>query len=690
MPEYILPVPIPPDVDYSNQAAELPGTRKPGQTGHYRSTAYPFLTLQSPEIFHTVPEIFEEGLRRSRNQPFLGHRPVLSTNPVTYANHYVWESYASVDARRRAVGSALHKYFQDGILKSGDMQNVGIWSANRPDWEVLDLALQSYRKVSVALYDTLGKDSVGEMNHAEVPIVFASLQHIPFLLRLAPRVPHLRIIVSFDPLSPEASKILSEWGQEQNIQVMDFAAIQEIGRANLIEPLPVTYDDIATICYTSGTTGNPKGNPLGVLLSHGNVSISVYTQLMFDAVVADNVVISYLPLAHVYERIMMLACIAVGSRVGFSTGDPLRLLEDMQILKPTFVATVPRVLNRIYQLAIMAGSAPGLKGALFRRGMQVKLDTLHATGEYKHAFWDRLVFNKVSAVLGGRVALLACGSAPISAPVMDFMRIALGACILEAAYGMTENCGTASHVWPMDPKSAGTVGPVLPCNDLKLIDVPSMGYSAEDKPYPRGEMCMRGDNHFKGYYKDPVNTKSTIDEEGWVHTGDVAMIDECGRIKIIDRVKNIMKLAQGEYVALESIENVYSSCPLVAQLFVYGDSLQSYLIAVVVVDPVQFAPLLSKVYGKTVEVTDTATLAQAVKDPQVNSAVLKELAKVAAKEHLKGFEMVKRIHVTMDPFSVDNGCLTPTFKVRRKETYAYYKKELDALYALGEPPSAKL
>lgn len=239
---------------------------------------------------------------------------------------------------------------------------------------------------------------------------------------------------------------------------------------------------------------------------------------------------------------------------------------------------------------------------------------------------------------------------------------------------MTENCGTSARIWPNDPTSASRVGGPNVNTEIKLIDVPAMGYSSEDKPFPRGEICTRGDHCFKQYYKgliipniyilvidirnplDEKNTKSTVDEEGWIHTGDVGEIDECGRLRIIDRVKvgftthlvslfllinssyqNIMKLAQGEYVAIERVEGLYSASPIVAQLFVYGDSLQSYLLAVVVPDPVQLGAIASRVIGKRVPVEDTQTLAEAVRHPKVRDIILKELSKEARKADLKGY-----------------------------------------------------
>ncbi|KAG6854925.1 hypothetical protein C0991_009748 [Blastosporella zonata] len=255
---------------------------------------------------------------------------------------------------------------------------------------------------------------------------------------------------------------------------------------------------------------------------------------------------------------------------------------------------------------------------------------------------------------------------------------------------MTENCATTAKGWPNDPTSSGTVGPPQPINEVKLVDVPTMGYTAEDKPNPRGEVCVRGANCFKVYYKDEKNTQDTVDEEGWLHTGDVGEIDSVGRVRIIDRVKNIMKLAQGEYVALEKIENMYSSSPVIAQIYIHGDSLQSYLLAVIIPDPVQLAALVSKLSGKKVVPEDLQTLIEACQDKRVNQEILAIITKEAKRNGLKGFETIKRIHLSLDPFTVENGTMTPTMKIRRKDAYHKFKAELDQLYALGEPSSSRL
>ncbi|KAG7086620.1 hypothetical protein E1B28_002563 [Marasmius oreades] len=384
-------VPFPNDAPFDKQSVEVPGTKKPGQTGHYRNAIWGLVSKDAPLTFSTVTEIFENGLTVGRNQPMLGHRPQISANPLKFANHFVWESWGSVDDRRRAIGSALYSLFKNGDLGGGEYETVGIWSQNRPEWQMIDLALHAYAKVGVSIYDTLGKDVVEYMiDHAHISVLFTTSDHIPTLLKLKPKVPMLKMIVSIDNLSEEAKRIAVEWGLSQGVKLMELRELEALGKARLIDPIPPRPDQLVSISYTSGTTGMPKG----ALITHRNLAIGVTAHLHGLEVPDEGCLISYLPLAHIYGRTVELGMLACGGKVGYFTGDPLRLLEDCQILGPHLFPSVPRVLNRIYQAANAAGNAPGLKGLLFKKAVAAKLERLKRTGDITHPLWDRLVFRK--------------------------------------------------------------------------------------------------------------------------------------------------------------------------------------------------------------------------------------------------------------------------------------------------------
>ncbi|KAI6019687.1 hypothetical protein F5J12DRAFT_967217 [Pisolithus orientalis] len=629
--------PLPDNVDYGKQSVTVPGTKQPGQTPFYG-----LLDPDAPSYPKTLQDIFNNGYSFNPDAKLLGHRPVISRSPLKFGP-YVWQTYREVDVRRRRIGSALHRLFATGELKAsrhGDSRYM---------WQMVELALHAYGKVVVSLYDTFGKESLtvsDSINHAQLSIIFTTPDHIATLLKLATSIPSMKVIISFDPLGDDVKRLLSSWGESVGIRIIELSEIEKYGEENLIEPLPVSPDKVASLCYTSGTTNLPKG----AILTHMNLAT-------FHEGCCH---MSYLPLAHIYERICELNVIVVGGCIGYFTGDPLRLMDDAQALKPHFFPSVPRVLNRVYQAAMSAGNVPGVKGAIFRTALQTKLDQLHKTGVNTHLIWDALVFSKIRAVLGGNVLQVVTGSAPISGEVIDFFKVAFGCDVAE------------------DPTSSGTIGPPQPVLEIKLVDIPAMNYLSSDKPNPRGELCVRGPNCFVGYYKDEKNTQETL-RDGWIHTGDVAEVDSSGRFKIIDRVKNIMKLAQGEYVALQKVENTYAAGPVVQQIYVHGDSLQPYLIAVVVPDPSVLAPLASA------EPNDIPALSEAVKNPRVVQEVLNTLNEEARRSGLAGFGFIKRIHITMDPFTIEENTLTPTLKLRRRDAYAKFKRELDALYALGEP-----
>jgi long-chain acyl-CoA synthetase len=214
--------------------------------------------------------------------------------------------------------------------------------------------------------------------------------------------------------------------------------------------------------------------------------------------------ISYLPLAHIYERMNVLVMLHFGVGIGFYQGDVLKLMEDIEVLKPTIFCSVPRLYNRIYDKITSAVKSSGrLRQRLYNVAYNAKKDALEK-GKTPSPIWDRLVFNKIKGVLGGRVRCLCSGASPISPDVLDFLRICFGGFVSEG-YGMTEtSCLVAGS--EEDDKTSGHVGPPTPACEVKLVDVPEMEYTSEDKPYPRGEICVRGPTIFKGYYKDEIQT----------------------------------------------------------------------------------------------------------------------------------------------------------------------------------------
>jgi len=327
--------------------------------------------------------------------------------------------------------------------------------------------------------------------------------------------------------------------------------------------LTVTYDEVTpetvyTLCYTSGTTGMPKG----AMLMHRNFMANIASFTKFDGVFTiypDDVYISYLPLAHVFERLLMTACMAFQIEYGFYQGDVMKLRDDLAVLKPTLMVSVPRLFTRFYDvMQAKIKELTGVKRRLCDWGVQKKLHNLETYGKVTHTVYDRLVFNKFRDFLGGRIRQMITGSAPISKEILNFLKIAF-CCPINEGYGQTECAAPASITWTQDP-SCGHVGAPFPACDFKLVDVPEMNYTSEDvneqgENVPRGEICYNGPNCFKGYFNKPEATRETIDEEGWVHTGDIGMFLPNGTIKIIDRKKNIFKLSQGEYVQPEKIEN---------------------------------------------------------------------------------------------------------------------------------------
>uniref|UniRef100_A0AAQ5ZF79 Long-chain-fatty-acid--CoA ligase n=1 Tax=Amphiprion ocellaris TaxID=80972 RepID=A0AAQ5ZF79_AMPOC len=618
------PKALKPPCDLGMQSVEMPGGERARRSvlndsdehmTHYYNDA------------RTIYEVFQRGLR------------VSSEGPI-------------VSDRAENLGSALlHK----GHSHTGD-KFIGIFSQNRPEWTISELACYTYSLVAVPLYDTLGTEAIGYIiDRATIATVICDVPEKARMILdcVGEKGRTVKTIV----LMEEFDSDLVTRAKESGIEIL---SLQEFE--------PPKPEDLALICFTSGTTGNPKG----AMLTHGNVICNTaafikITQGTLKPSTKD-VLISFLPLAHMFERVVEGVILIHGARIGYFQGDIRLLMDDLKTLQPTVFPVVPRLLNRMFDKVFGQANTP-LKRWLLDFAFRRKEAELKSGVVRKDSMWDKLIFKKVQASLGGRVRLMITGAAPVSPTILTFLRAALG-CQFYEGYGQTECTAGCSMSMPGD-WTAGHVGPPLPCNAIKLVDVAEMNYLAANG---EGEVCVKGPNVFQGYLKDPEKTAEAIDKDGWLHTGDIGKWLPNGTLKIVDRKKHIFKLAQGEYIAPEKIETVYNRSDPVAQIFVHGDSLQACLVGIVVPDP-DFLPIWAKKKG--IE----GSYSELCNNKDVKKAILEDILNLGKQAGLKSFEQVRDIVLHPEMFSVQNGLLTPTLKAKRAELRSHFREQIDELYA---------
>ncbi|KAH9689257.1 Long chain acyl-CoA synthetase 7 (peroxisomal) [Citrus sinensis] len=575
-------------------------------------------------------EIFSECRYAVENYPdykYLGTRVRVDGT----VGGYKWMTYGEVSAARKEIGSGLLFHgLQKGVC-------IGLYLINRPEWLIVDHACSAYSYISVPLYDTLGPDAVKYVvNHAEIEAIFCIPQTLNMLLSFISEIPSVHLIV-----------------------VRTYKVVG--GKDEHLPSLPST-SGVKLISYL-------QLQSQGAVLTHGNLISNVAGFSLMVQFYPSDIYMSYLPLAHIYERANQIVSVYYGVAVGFYQGDNLKLMDDLAVLKPTIFPSVPRLYNRIYAGITNAVKASGtLREKLFTAAYNSKKQAIVSgllqnlsllilffvlVCQTPSKMWDRLVFNKIRERLGGRVRFMGSGASPLSPDVMDFLKVAID----------------------KGDNLSGHVGSPNPACEIKLVDVPEMNYTSEDQPHPRGEICVRGPIVFQGYYKNEVQTREVIDGDGWLHTGDIGLWLPGGRLKIIDRKKNIFKLAQGEYVAPEKIENVYAKCKFVLQCFIYGDSFNSCLVAIVAVDP---DVLKDWAASQGIKFED---LEQLCNDPRARAAVLAEMNAVGKEGQLRGFEYAKAVTLMPEPFSVENGLLTPTFKIKRPQAKERFAKAISNMYA---------
>uniref|UniRef100_A0A673IW75 Arachidonate--CoA ligase n=1 Tax=Sinocyclocheilus rhinocerous TaxID=307959 RepID=A0A673IW75_9TELE len=572
----------------------------------------------------TVYDMFQRGLRIAGNGPCLGFRKP--------GEPYQWISYTEVAERAQVLGSGL---LAKGC-KPNPQQYVGIFAQNRPEWVITEMACYTFSMALVPLYDTLGLEAmVHILNLAEISMVICDKEDkAESLLKIKEKgvTTTLSCLVLFNPFSAA----LLERGRKCGVEILQLSQIM-VG--SNINATPMTQ--IFFFFRLLPIRGHRCGSSVSILLCPLR-----------------------LPLSH--QPPVSMFC--HGASVGFYQGDISLLMDDIKTLKPTFFPVVPRLLNRIYDKILGSVTSP-LRRVILHYAVRRKQAELSSGVVRNNSLWDRLIFNKIQASLGGNLRFILTASAPISPTVLSFLRATLG-CLIFEGYGQTECTAGCTFSMPGD-WSAGHVGAPLPCAMVKLTDIPDMNYYAKNG---EGEICIRGHSVFRGYLKDEERTGEALDADGWLHTGDVGQWLPNGTLRIVDRKKHIFKLSQGEYIAPEKIENVYTRCVPVLQVFVHGDSLQSYLIGVVVPDPEVFVNWAKErgVVGSYEELCQ---------NPDVKKAVLEDMTAVAKEAGLKSFEQVKDLYLHPEMFSVSNGLLTPTLKSKRVDLRRVFSEQIAQMYS---------
>ncbi|KAI5661014.1 hypothetical protein M9H77_20337 [Catharanthus roseus] len=637
------------------------GDGKPSAGPVYRSIYAKDGLLEIPPGLESPWDFFRDSVKNYPKNQMLGRRKVTEGK----AGPYVWLTYEEVYSSTIRIGSAI----RSRGVNPGD--RCGIYGSNCPEWIVAMEACNSQAITYVPLYDTLGANAVEFIiNHAEVSIAFVQESKISSILKCLPNCStHLRTIVSFGKILEDQKKEAEEHGVVC-FSWEEFALLAETEH----DLPPKEKTNVCTIMYTSGTTGEPKG----VILSNRALvaevlSVDQMLELTDKVVTEEDSYFSFLPLAHIYDQVMETYCIYKGASIGFWQGDIRYLIGDLLELKPTVFCGVPRVYDRIYTGIMEKILAGGLiKKALFHFAYNHKLRNLQKGFKHDEAapLLDKLVFDKIKQGFGGRVRLMFSGAAPLAKHVEEFLRVTC-CCVVSQGYGLTESCGgclsSIANIYSM----MGTVGVPMTTIEARLESVPELGYDAT-ADVPRGEICLRGNTLFSGYHKRQDLTEDVL-VDGWFHTGDVGELQSDGAMKIIDRKKNIFKLSQGEYVAVESLESTYSRCPLVTSIWVYGNSFESFLVAVVVPE----RKALEDWAANNNESGDFKSLCSNIK---ARKYVLNELNSTAKNYQLRGFEMLKAIHLEPIPFNIERDLITPTFKLKRPQLLKYYKNCIDQLY----------
>lgn len=648
--------------------------------------------LQSLKGVQTLDEVARRAIRAYPKRPAMGTRRILGRTEEKQPNgkvfkklvlgDYEWWTYEEMDRKIDLTAR--------GLLSIGarPRQYLAILAETRAEWMLTAQACFRTNIPLVTLYATLSNDDiVSAVNLTEVTHLVTSSDLLTRVLSVVEKMPTLTHIVYMENANAKPPAPL-----QNGPQVIPFSSLEERGEDHEQEQCSPSPDDVAIVMFTSGSSGTPKG----VMASHRNLISSMngfgVVCSKFGAYTCNDVYLAYLPLAHMLELAAETLLIGAGARIGYSS--PFTITDnasavakgcrgDVTLLQPTVFACVPLIVDRLRKGVneVAASKGPFFK-ALFDYAVQYKNFWLDLG--FDTPILNQLVFKHVRLLLGPNLKVLACGSAPLSRHTRRFVRACMGGRVIEG-YGLTETSGAAS-IMDAEDVSADRVGAPLPGCYLRLVDWEEGNYRTSDTPNPRGEIVVGGPCVTKGYYKNEELTKESFREEGgvrWFYTGDIGEIFPDGTLKIVDRKKDLVKLQFGEYISLGRVESVLKTCTLVDNLFVYGNSLHTYLVAVVAPNLKQLQRIARRL-GRDEDFVANATVKDLCQDAEVTKA-----AEVAILEYARGSGLLKtevpgKVKLCVEEWKPDTGLVTATYKIRRKPLQVFYQRDIDAMYGTSE------
>lgn len=531
-------------------------------------------------------------------------------------------------------------------IQQGDM--VGIMSSNRPEWQFIDLATQKIGGISVPIYPTSSEDDITFIcNHSEMKALF--IENEELWTKIMGIKGNLKTVLHFYSLTPVSNAPFWE-SLKAPVTDADEKAMKTI--QDSIKP-----DEMATIIYTSGTTGDPKG----VMLSHSNIISNIDAALEILPVGKDHTALSFLPLSHIFERMINYMYMSCGISIYYAESMET-IAPNLREIKPHVFSAVPRLLEKVFDKIMAGGQAnTGLKLKLFNWAVKLALQW---EPDGQNGFWynfqlglaNKIVFKKIRAAVGGNVVALASGSAALQSRLMRFFNAA-GIPLVEG-YGLTETSPVISvgGFGPYENK-VGYVGRVINGGEVKI---------AED-----GEILYKGPNVMLGYYKRQDLTDEAI-RDGWFHTGDIGLVDEDGFVKITDRKKEIFKTSGGKYIIPQQMENKYKQSLFIEQVMVLGEY-QKFPSALIIPN---FEVLEAWCKEKGIDITSREALCKNSKVIEKFQAEMDEL-----NEGYAQYAKVKKFVLLPNEWTPDGGEITPTLKLKRKVILEKFKAEVERIYA---------